>query len=75
MSRCRFCNNTLSHTVADLGMSPLANSYLSPEGAQQMEPFYPLHVFVCEQCLLVQLEQFESPDTIFSDYAYFSSYS
>jgi len=75
MSHCRFCNTQLSHSFADLGMSPLANSYLSPEHVQHMEPFYPLHVFVCEQCLLVQLEEFESPDSIFSDYAYFSSYS
>jgi SAM-dependent methyltransferase len=60
---------------ADLGMSPLANSYLTPEQANGMEPFYPLRAFVCSRCFLVQLEDFESPDHIFSDYAYFSSYS
>lgn len=59
----------------DLGMSPVANAYLKPERLHQMEPFYPLRVLVCEGCLLVQLEEFESPEEIFSDYAYFSSYS
>jgi len=72
---CRFCGAQLSITFVDLGMSPLANSYLSESQLIQMERFYPLHVYVCERCLLVQLEEFESPDHIFSDYAYFSSYS
>lgn len=72
---CRFCGTILQHTFVDLGMSPLANSYLTPAQLPQMEPFYPLHVYVCEECFLVQLEEFESPDHIFSDYAYFSSYS
>ena len=75
MSSCRICANPLTCTFADLGMSPLANSYIKPEKAKAMEPFYPLHVYVCEQCLLVQLEEFESPQHIFSDYAYFSSFS
>jgi 2-polyprenyl-3-methyl-5-hydroxy-6-metoxy-1,4-benzoquinol methylase len=65
----------LQHVFADLGMSPLSNSYIRPEQHNQMERFYPLRTYVCEQCLLVQLEEFESPDHIFSDYAYFSSYS
>ena len=56
-------------------MSPLANSYLTPEQASQMEPFYPLRAFVCTSCLLVQLEEFETPDQIFGEYSYFSSYS
>jgi SAM-dependent methyltransferase len=56
-------------------MSPLANSYLKPSQLSNMEPFYPLHVYVCVTCLLVQLEEFARPDHIFSDYAYFSSYS
>jgi SAM-dependent methyltransferase len=60
---------------ADLGMSPLANSYLTPEQGNAMEPFYPLRALVCDQCFLVQLEEYESPSHIFSDYAYFSSYS
>jgi SAM-dependent methyltransferase len=74
-SLCRFCDAPLEIVFADLGMSPLANSYLTPEQANGMEPFYPLRAYVCAQCFLVQLEQFETPDHIFSDYAYFSSYS
>jgi 2-polyprenyl-3-methyl-5-hydroxy-6-metoxy-1,4-benzoquinol methylase len=72
---CRVCNHALSTTFADLGVSPLANSYLPAERLSRMEPFYPLHVYVCSNCLLVQLEEFESPEAIFSDYAYFSSFS
>jgi SAM-dependent methyltransferase len=72
---CRFCGAPLENVFADLGMSPLANSYLTPEQANGMEPFYPLCAYVCSNCLLVQLEQFETPDHIFGDYAYFSSYS
>jgi 2-polyprenyl-3-methyl-5-hydroxy-6-metoxy-1,4-benzoquinol methylase len=72
---CRFCGNHLKYTFADLGMSPLANSYLKAEQLQRMEPFYPLHTYVCEKCFLVQLPEFESPEHIFSNYAYFSSYS
>ena len=74
-SQCRSCGTTLAHTFVDLGMSPLANSYIKPEQRSRMEPFYPLHVYVCSACLLVQLEQFSSPHDIFSDYAYFSSFS
>ncbi len=74
-THCRFCGTVLRHTFVDLGMSPLDNSYLSPAQLQCMEPFYPLHVYVCERCLLVQLQEFASPEHIFSDYAYFSSYS
>jgi SAM-dependent methyltransferase len=74
-SLCRFCGAPLEIVFADLGMSPLANSFLTPEQANGMEPFYPLRAYVCSQCFLVQLEQFETPDHIFSDYAYFSSYS
>lgn len=73
--KCRFCQLPLKHSFVDLGMSPLANSYLEPAQLNQMEPFYPLHVYVCEHCFLVQLEEFASPEHIFSDYAYFSSYS
>jgi SAM-dependent methyltransferase len=72
---CRFCGAPVEAVFADLGMSPLANSYLPPERANAMEPFYPLRALVCGQCFLVQLEQFETPQHIFSDYAYFSSYS
>jgi 2-polyprenyl-3-methyl-5-hydroxy-6-metoxy-1,4-benzoquinol methylase len=72
---CRFCAAPLRTVFADLGMSPLANSYPSVEQANAMEPFYPLRAFVCEQCFLVQLEEFQSAEAIFSDYAYFSSFS
>ena len=73
--RCRFCNSSLKHIFVDLGMSPLSNVYLKPSELARMKPFYPLVVFVCEKCFLVQLEEFESPAGIFSDYSYFSSYS
>lgn len=72
---CRFCGHPLSVTFVDLGMSPLCESYVPVDRLNQMEPFYPLHVYVCDSCLLVQLEQFVSPEDIFADYAYFSSYS
>jgi 2-polyprenyl-3-methyl-5-hydroxy-6-metoxy-1,4-benzoquinol methylase len=75
INQCRFCENPLRYTFARLGMSPLSNSYIPKEKLQQMEPFYPLNVYVCEQCFLVQLPEFESPGHIFSDYAYFSSFS
>ena len=72
---CRFCGASLDKTFVDLGMSPLANSYIKSDESNRMEPFYPLHVYVCGECLLVQLEEFTSPQSIFGDYAYFSSYS
>ncbi len=74
-TKCRFCETPLKYVFADLGMSPLANSYLKKEQLNQMEPYYPLSVYVCEECFLVQLPEFESPEGIFSDYAYFSSFS
>src|SRR5712664_1701391 len=72
---CRFCGTAVRHTFVDLGMSPLCESYLSARQLNEMEPFYPLHVFVCEKCFLVQLEEYVSPDHIFTEYAYFSSYA
>jgi len=72
---CRFCATPLKHTFADLGMSPVSNAYVKTENANDMERFYPLHAYVCESCFLVQLGEFQSPEEIFSDYAYFSSYS
>lgn len=72
---CRFCNKQLIHLFVSLGSSPLSNSYLTSEQLHKMEPFYPLEVYVCDDCFLVQLQEFESPENIFSDYAYFSSYS
>jgi hypothetical protein len=72
---CRFCSAPLRHTFVDLGMSPLCESYVPAERLGAMEPFYPLKVHVCEHCLLVQLEEFVAPEDIFTEYAYFSSYS
>ena len=72
---CRFCGRDLAYTFVDLGMSPLCESYLSIDQLNHMEPFYPLHVYVCDNCFLVQLLEYVSPKDIFSDYAYFSSYS
>ena len=72
---CRFCGRNLTHTFVDLGMSPLCESYISSDQLNEMERFYPLHVYVCDNCFLVQLLEYVSPDKIFSDYAYFSSYS
>lgn len=72
---CRFCGTPLSHVFVDLGMSPLSNAYLAQSQLLDPEPFYPLKVFVCDHCHLVQLPEFEPPENIFSDYAYFSSVS
>ncbi len=72
---CRCCGQALTETFADLGMTPLANSFVAPERAAMMEPFYPLHAMVCSECRLVQLAEFESPKAIFSNYLYFSSFS
>jgi hypothetical protein len=75
ISSCRFCQAPLKHTFVDLGMSPLCESYLSREKLNQMEPFYPLHVQVCDKCYLVQLDSYVSAEHIFTEYAYFSSFS
>lgn len=72
---CRFCDQELRHVLCDLGVSPMANSYIAFEDGNKPEPLYPLKVWVCQKCLLAQLESFESPEHIFSDYLYFSSYS
>jgi SAM-dependent methyltransferase len=74
---CRFCEAPLVHTFVDLGTSPLCQKHVEPEDVAKMEPFYPLHAYVCERCFLVQLDEFVSPGVIFGDgaYAYFSSYS
>ena len=73
--RCRFCQSPLSRNFVDLGMSPLCESYVAAERLDEAEAFYPLHVYVCDSCFLVQLEEFVAPSAIFSDYAYLSSYS
>jgi hypothetical protein len=72
---CRSCDAPLSHLFADLGMSPLSNAFVKPEALDRTEAFYPLTVYVCAECLLVQLPAVETPENIFSDYAYFSSYA
>ncbi|MDH3499485.1 MAG: class I SAM-dependent methyltransferase [Acidimicrobiia bacterium] len=72
---CRFCAEPLSFTMVDLGKSPLCQTMLDRTQLNEMEPFYPLRVYVCGSCSLVQLEEFVSPAEIFSDYNYFSSYS
>ena len=72
---CRFCDRPLTHTFINLGMSPLCESYVSADNLNKMEPFYPLHVYVCGGCFLVQLEQYVSSEEIFGEYAYFSSYA
>lgn len=74
-SGCRFCGVALAHTFVDLGASPLAQSFLSQDQLNHMEPFYPLHAYVCGKCFLVQLQEFVTPENIFSDYLYFASYS
>jgi SAM-dependent methyltransferase len=75
LGKCRFCDSPLVDTFVDLGMSPLCEDHVKPEELKQMEPFYPLHSYVCSKCFLVQVEALVSPSDIFSDYAYFSSYS
>ncbi len=72
---CRFCQTPLSHTLVDLGLSPLCESYTAPADLKRPEVLYPLHVFVCSECFLVQLPEHVTPQAIFEEYAYFSSYS
>ena len=72
---CRFCGAELRHTFVDLGMSPLCESYVEAGRVNAMEAFYPLRVYVCERCFLVQLQEYVTPEDIFTEYAYFSSYS
>jgi hypothetical protein len=72
---CRLCAMPLRRSMVDLGMSPLCESFRRPEERDTMEPHFPLHALVCEQCLLVQLKAYVTPDHIFREYAYFSSYS
>jgi C-methyltransferase C-terminal domain/Putative zinc binding domain/Methyltransferase domain len=72
---CRFCGAALARSVIDLGMSPLCESFLAADELDRMEPFYPLNVRICDECLLVQLPEYVAPEAIFTEYAYFSSYS
>ena len=73
--KCRFCSATLQTTFVDLGMHPICNSLVRPAQLTSAEPFYPLHVYVCDECFLVQIQEFVPPDEIFTEYSYFSSYS
>lgn len=72
---CRFCGSDLRFTLVDLGMSPLCESYVTKDRLNRPETFYPLHVYVCDQCFLAQLEEYVATEEIFTEYAYFSSYS
>jgi SAM-dependent methyltransferase len=72
---CRICARPLIHTVVDLGMSPLCETFLTLEQTDRMEPYFPLHALVCDGCFLVQLKEYVAPEEIFREYAYFSSYS
>jgi SAM-dependent methyltransferase len=73
--RCRLCNAPLTTSFVNLGMSPLCESILAADQLDQMEPFFPLHVLVCGECFLVQLREYVKPESIFTEYGYFSSYS
>jgi hypothetical protein len=74
--QCRFCKTELEHVFIDLVNSPASNSYLSAEALNEPEVYYPLKVFICHQCFLVQIDEYKKSDAIFnSEYAYFSSYS
>jgi SAM-dependent methyltransferase len=72
---CHFCRAPLTRTLVDLGMSPLCESFVPADQVNAMEPFYPLHARVCDACFLVQVEEFVRPEHIFTEYAYFSSFS
>ncbi len=74
-ARCRLCGSHLEHVFVDLGSSPLCQTVIAPEQLDEMEPHFPLHVLVCGDCFLVQLREYVSPENIFREYAYFSSYS
>ena len=72
---CRFCRSPLTTSFVDLGMSPLCESFLTAQQLDRMEPYYPLHAVICGECFLVQLNEYVKPEHIFTEYAYFSSYS
>jgi 2-polyprenyl-3-methyl-5-hydroxy-6-metoxy-1,4-benzoquinol methylase len=75
MPKCRFCGTQIEHSFVDLGMSPLCQTHILSSELNKFETFYPLHAFVCTECWLVQLDEFVSPEEIFSEYDYFSSFS
>ena len=72
---CRLCGEPLTRTFVDIGMSPPCESYLRADQLEDGETFYPLHVRICDNCLLVQLPAYVAADDVFSDYLYFSSFS
>jgi len=73
---CRLCNTELEHLVVDLGITPLSNAFIEESSLDKKEPFYPLRVYVCHECFLVQLDgNIQTPKNIFSKYLYFSSFS
>jgi hypothetical protein len=72
---CRLCGSELNHSLVDLGMSPLCESFLARHELDAMERYFPLHALLCSKCFLVQLREYADPDHIFTEYAYFSSYS
>src|SRR5579863_6164044 len=74
VARCRFCSGAL-HDFVDLGMSPLCESFLAEDRLNRVEHFYPLAAHVCGDCFLVQLQEYVTPEEIFSEYAYFSAFS
>jgi hypothetical protein len=73
--QCRSCGSRRLASACNLGASPFANALVKPEDLGRMEPHYPLHALVCLDCWLMQLQAFQTPDEIFGDYAYFSSFS
>ncbi|MCI8454958.1 MAG: class I SAM-dependent methyltransferase [Lachnospiraceae bacterium] len=73
--QCRFCGKELKHTMVDLGLSPISNEYVTKENVDLGQYYYPLHVMVCEECLLAQAMEYKAPEQIFTNYKYFSSYS
>jgi 2-polyprenyl-3-methyl-5-hydroxy-6-metoxy-1,4-benzoquinol methylase len=75
LGNCRLCGSELNHSLVDLGMSPLCESFLARHELDAMERYFPLHALLCGRCFLVQLKQYEEPSHIFTEYAYFSSYS
>ncbi|RZM11906.1 MAG: SAM-dependent methyltransferase, partial [Pedobacter sp.] len=74
--QCRFCKTKLEHVFIDLVNSPASNSFLTEEQLNEPETFYPLKVYTCDKCFLVQVDEYKKSDAIFdSNYVYFSSYS
>ena len=73
--KCLNCGTQLKYTFADLGTSPLCNEIIKPDQLNEGQTSYPLHTYVCDECFLVQVGKCVSPEKIYEDYSYFSSYS